>query len=68
MATKPSGLGRGLGELLEDNSPSLRQSKPTVVAKGASEPQKTAFDPYKANSASKVLPKNKSVKANFRQK
>lgn len=37
MAKKPSGLGRGLDELLEDNSPSRRATardhKPLVVAK-----------------------------------
>ena len=31
MATKPSRLGRGLGDLLDDNNPSLHPSKPNVV-------------------------------------
>lgn len=31
MANKPSGLGRGLGDLLEDNTPSLRTQQPNVV-------------------------------------
>ena len=31
MPKKPSGLGRGLGDLLEDNTPSLRTQQPSVV-------------------------------------
>ena len=33
MASKPSGLGRGLGDLLEDNTPSLRTQQPNVVVR-----------------------------------
>ena len=35
MAKKPSGLGRGLGDLLEDNSPEVR-TKSNVVLRGES--------------------------------
>ena len=33
MANKPSGLGRGLGDLLDDNNPSLHPSRPNVVVR-----------------------------------
>ena len=54
MAKKPSGLGRGLDELLEDNTPSRRPTpksqKPLVEAKDefvASTPHKTIPTPTK---------------------
>lgn len=31
MAEKPSRLGRGLGDLLDDNSPTLRSQNPSVI-------------------------------------
>lgn len=31
MPKKPSGLGRGLGDLLDDNTPTLRTQQPSVV-------------------------------------
>lgn len=34
MASKPSGLGRGFGDLLEDNTPSLRTRESNVVVRG----------------------------------
>ena len=33
MAKKTSGLGRGLGDLLEDNTPEIRPNSGTVVRK-----------------------------------
>lgn len=42
MATKPSGLGRGLGDLLDDNNPSLRPSKPNVVVRNGEGQEKQA--------------------------
>ena len=39
MANKPSGLGRGLGDLLDDNNPSLH-TKPTVVLRGTENQEK----------------------------
>lgn len=33
MANKPSGLGRGLVDLLDDNNPSLHPSRPNVVVR-----------------------------------
>lgn len=46
MADKPSRLGRGLGDLLDDNNPSLHPSKPNVVVRngedqGKQVPQRT---------------------------
>ncbi len=35
MAKKPSGLGRGLGDLLEDNTPEIRVGKESVVRREA---------------------------------
>ncbi len=33
MSKKQSGLGRGLGDLLEDNMPDIRSGKPSVIKK-----------------------------------
>ena len=38
MAKKPSGLGRGLGDLLEDNTPEIRRGQGSVVRKDAPTP------------------------------
>ncbi|MBO7302578.1 MAG: hypothetical protein J6U68_00145 [Clostridia bacterium] len=68
---KPSGLGRGLGELLDDNTPDIREgrSKVTVLTEGdviKITPEKTT-----EIGAPKALfetpKKNKSVKANFKK-
>ncbi len=61
MQKKPSGLGRGLGELLEDNSPQIRESKAKVVVR---QPEKK-----QTSSTTEIYeqkPKNRSVKANYR--
>lgn len=67
---KPSGLGRGLGDLLDDNNPSLRvQQNSSVVVRGSA--QQTQAKPQKVNNlyasaTPKPLfepkPKNKSLK------
>lgn len=78
MAKKTSGLGRGLGELLEDNAPEFRQGQGSVV-------RKTEAPTAPAGSTSTPVPKpqgysnpspqglydgkqhkNKSLKANFK--
>ena len=68
---KPSGLGRGLGDLLDDNNPSLRVQSATVVIRGTQqteEPQKkqTSISSLYASTPQKPLfetkPKNKSFK------
>lgn len=67
---KPSGLGRGLGELLDDNTPDIREERQKAIVKNegdviritpagsAQTPQKALFETPK---------KNKSVKSNFKK-
>lgn len=62
MATKKqSGLGRGLGDLLEDNAPQVRKSSAKVVIR-------TETKQVNVSTAElyETKPKNKSLKANFR--
>ena len=61
---KPAGLGRGLGDLLEDNTPVIKGRSATVIIRaedGNKNMQQTA-DLYDGQKK----PKNKSLKANFR--
>jgi len=61
---KPAGLGRGLGDLLEDNTPVVKGHSATVVIRaedGNKNMQQTA-DLYDGQKK----PQNKSLKANFR--
>ena len=59
MAKKPSGLGRGLDELLEDNVPSKRQNT-TPLAQQKSEPKKAT--PQKEPAKNTLYPtKNTSL-------
>lgn len=61
MQKKPSGLGRGLGDLLEDNSPQIRENRAKVVVRQPEKKQvTTTADIYEQK------PKNRSVKANYR--
>ena len=67
MATKPSGLGRGLGDLLDDNTPTSRTAKPSVVVRKKDEepPKKTlpnSLYEVKTRPLFESTPKNKSVK------
>ncbi len=72
MAKKPSGLGRSLGELLEDNTPqirsgkgsaSLRQGDETIhIAPSANDPN----PPRETKSLYETKHKNRSVRANFK--
>lgn len=66
---KPSGLGRGLGDLLDDNTPDVREARSKVTVK--TEGDVIKITPETSNqSAPKALfetPKrNKSLKANFK--
>ncbi len=72
MATKkPSGLGRGLGELLDDNTPELKgagRSEVSVRKDGES----IAITPkgsteIKTKELFEKKPKNRSVKSNFKK-
>ena len=70
MAKKPSGLGRGLGDLLEDNAPSLRTQQPSVIVRTgqggevAPPPQKLPNSLYeiKTKPLFESKPRNKSLK------
>jgi len=67
---KPSGLGRGLGELLEDNTPEIRESRGTVVVRKEGESIKitpTTSTEVKTKQLFETKPRNKSVKANFKK-
>ncbi len=69
-AKKPSGLGRGLGELLDDNTPDLRdrQSNVTIRREGDSiriTPNDST--PIETKTLFETKHKNRSVKANFKK-
>ena len=72
MAKKPSGLGRGLGDLLADNSLET-QSKSSVVLRSGSDPNASSSEVvvpplgYAPKSLYEEKPKNRSVKANFKK-
>ena len=71
MAKKPSGLGRGLGELLEDNSPEI-QNRGNVVLRGNTKSSSEETAPVivpPLGCAPKSLYEEKpkrSIKANFK--
>ena len=62
MAKKTSGLGRGLGELFEDNKPFVSESQhaKVVLRKKDKSVAVSTAELYETK------PKNKSLKANFR--
>ena len=71
MPKKPSGLGRGLGDLLEDNTPSLRTQQPSVVIRPtesreapqpAKKPLPNSLYEIKTRPLFETKPRNKSVK------
>ncbi len=73
MAKKPSGLGRGLGDLLEDNNPEIRGTSNVVlrgeVGKSSGEEAPSVVVPplgCAPKSLYEEKPKNRSIKANFR--
>ena len=77
MAKKTSGLGRGLGDLLEDNTPEIR-SGGSVVRQKTEEDVQPTLNPVATptpNLYTNIPPKslyeekhkNKSLKANFRK-
>ena len=62
MAKKPAGLGKGFGDLLEDNTPEVAGGRrPKVIVR--TEEKKTVNSP---SLFPDVKPKNKSLKANYR--
>jgi hypothetical protein len=69
MPKKPSGLGRGLGDLLEDNAPTLRTQQPSVIIRTGQSgevaaPQKLPNSLYeiKTKPLFETKPRNKSLK------
>ena len=71
MPKKPSGLGRGLGDLLEDNTPTMRSQQPNVVVRGEEkreEPPKVvrplpnSLYEIKTKPLFESKPRNKSLK------
>ena len=73
MSKKPSGLGRGLDDLLEDNSMTLRENrgKPLVEAKGEvktqASPSVTSLYGNTQKSLYDTKPRTRSVKSNFKK-
>ncbi len=74
MQKKPSGLGRGLEELLDDNTPSLRENKGKPLVESRGEVVKTPADDRvntlygnTQKSLYDTKPKTKSVKSNFKK-
>ncbi len=73
MPKKPSGLGRGLDDLLEDNSMTLRENrgKPLVEPKGEVQTQVSPSVASLYGSTQKSLydtkPRTRSVKSNFKK-
>ena len=71
MATKKlSGLGRGLGDMLDDNTPDLREARTNVTIR--KEGETIRVTPIGSTEITpKTLfeskPKNRSVKANFKK-
>ena len=69
MPKKPSGLGRGLGDLLEDNTPSLRTPQPSVVIRTEASKEEPVSKPLpnrlyeiKTRPLFETKPRNKSLK------
>ena len=73
MPKKPSGLGRGLGDLLDDNTPEIRAGKSVVIRSEGGSIQMTPesfpsdISESKPKSLYEELPKNRSIKANFKK-
>ena len=72
MAKKLSGLGRSLGELLEDNTPQIRSGKGSASLRQGNETiriapsEETPTAPTETKSLYETKHKNRSVRANFK--
>ena len=68
---KPSGLGRGLGELLDDNTPDIRESHtPSVTVRKEGESiiiTPVGSTEIKTKNLFETKHKNRSVKSNFKK-
>ena len=72
MATekKPSGLGRGLGDLLDDNAPDIRAEHSKVAVHREGDPIRitpAGSAEIKTKKLFESQHKNRSVKANFKK-
>jgi hypothetical protein len=71
MATKKlSGLGRGLGELLDDNTPDLREGRGSVTVRKEGESIRitpAGSTEVKTKALFETKHKNRSVKSNFKK-
>ena len=71
MANKKlSGLGRGLGDLLEDNTPDVREGRSKVTVETTGDVIKITPEGSAGGTPKSLFEtpkKNKSVKANFRK-
>jgi hypothetical protein len=72
MATqkKPAGLGRGLGELLDDNTPDMRENRPSVSIRNDGSSIRitpAGSTEIKTKNLFETQHKNRSVKANFKK-
>lgn len=66
---KPSGLGRGLGDLLDDNTPVLREGRGGNVSLKNNEPIRitpAGSTEIKPKNLFETQHKNRSVKSNFK--
>ena len=69
-AKKPSGLGRGLGDMLEDNTPDMREGRASVTIRREGETIRVTpvgSAEIKTKALFETKPKNRSVKANFKK-
>lgn len=64
MAKKPSGLGRGLGDLFEDNAPEVKTDKSKVIIRQPDGDKNMKSGPDLFDKDKK--PKNRSVLQNYR--
>lgn len=69
MTDKPSRLGRGLGDLLDDNNPTIRTQTPSVIVRNGEEkvsmPKPISKHPLYDTTPKPLFeskPKNKSLK------
>ncbi len=73
MAKKAAGLGRGLGELMEDNTPTIRRGGTVIrrdeqgsVSVTPPAPANTSGVEIRPKGLYDGLPKTNSIKANFK--
>ena len=66
---KPSGLGRGLDDMFDDNTPDMRPNRGSVTVRKEGESIRVTpvgSTEIKTKTLFETKPKNRSVKANFK--